>query len=102
MVMDMQTAQQQAGRRGEIVLNDYPLDYYDKLPENLMAVTGDTLRAVVSKYVKPDEMTIVVVAPAAAVKDQLDKLGTVEVRPMPLKRTAEAVGGELVKPTTQK
>ena len=38
------------------------------------------------KYVKDGEMVIVVVAPAEAVKSQLEKLGPVEVRPMPAKR----------------
>jgi len=38
------------------------------------------------KYVDPNAMAIVVVAPAAEVKDQLQRLGEVQVVPMPAKR----------------
>ena len=38
------------------------------------------------KYVKDDQMVVIVVAPAEAVKGQLEKLGDVEVVPMPAKR----------------
>jgi hypothetical protein len=48
------------------------------------------VRAVVDKYVKEGEMTIVVVAPAAGVQVQLERLGKVQVVPMPAKRTHEA------------
>jgi hypothetical protein len=43
-----------------------------------------------SKYVKDDQMTIIVAAPAAVVKEQLDALGQVTVLPMPLAREGAA------------
>jgi zinc protease len=86
MVMDMQTIAQQATRRADIVLNDYPLDYYDQLPVRLGEVNADQVRDVVRKYVKPDEMTIVVVGPAQQIKTQLEALGPVDVLPMPARR----------------
>jgi predicted Zn-dependent peptidase len=51
-----------------------------------MDVTADQIRAVMRKYVDPASMTIVVVAPASDVKDQLQRLGEVQVVPMPAKR----------------
>ncbi len=86
MVMETQTIQQQAGRRTEQILNDYPIDYYDQYASHVAAVKPDQVKTVVSEFVKPDEMIYIVVAPAKVVKEQLDKLGTVEVRPMPLNR----------------
>jgi zinc protease len=86
MVMEMQTIAQQASRRADIVLNDYPLDYFDQLPARLAQVTADQVRDVLRKYVNPDQMTIVVVGPAAQIKSQLDQLGQVEVLPMPARR----------------
>ena len=52
------------------------------------------------KYVHDDQMTIIVVAPAAAVKDQLQKLAEVEVIPMPSRRgaTTQPTTKELLKP----
>ena len=54
-----------------------------------------TPEAVMDKYVKPDAFTIIVIAPAAAVKESLQKLGDVEVRPMP------SVRGATTKPATK-
>lgn len=86
MAMEMQTIDQQAGRRVEGILNDYPIDYYDKYPARIAQVTADQVKDVMDKYVNPDAMTIVVVAPASEVKSQLEKLGEVEVMPMPAQR----------------
>ena len=38
-------------------------------------MTADEVREVMKKYVKDDAMTIVVVAPAEQVKEQLEQLG---------------------------
>jgi predicted Zn-dependent peptidase len=86
MVMETQTIAQQAGRRLDQILNGYPIDYWDQLPQKLSEVTADQIRSVMNTYVKDDGLVIVVIAPADAVKAQLEKLGTVEVVPMPLKR----------------
>ena len=86
MVMGMQTIQQQAGYRVDAILNDYPIDYYDVYPQKIAQVTQDQIRQVMNKYVKDDQMVVVVVAPAEAVRGQLEKLGDVEVVPMPAKR----------------
>jgi zinc protease len=86
MVMGMQTVGEQAGKRLDGLLNGYPIDYYDVYPQHINAVTVDQVRAVLDRYVKDDAMTIVVAAPAATVKPQLDALGEVTVMPMPLLR----------------
>lgn len=83
MVMGMQTMQAQAGYRVEGILNGYPIDFYDVFPERIAAVAPTQVGQVVGKYVKDDRMIVVVVAPAEAVKEQLGRLGEVEVVPMP-------------------
>ena len=90
MVMDVQTIGAQAGYRVDGILNGYPIDYYDKYPQRIAEVTAGQIRDVVNKYVKDGEMTIVVVAPAKLVRAQLEKLGEVEVVPMPAQREAAA------------
>ncbi|HVT87829.1 MAG TPA: pitrilysin family protein [Tepidisphaeraceae bacterium] len=85
LVMEMQTVAQQAGRRLDQVLNGYPIDYWDTLPQHLADVKPEQIRAVMNKYVNEDRMIYVIVAPGV-VKQQLEKLGDVEVRPMPLNR----------------
>ncbi|HEX2974173.1 MAG TPA: pitrilysin family protein [Tepidisphaeraceae bacterium] len=88
MVKDMQTIRQQAAMRVNGILNGYPIDYYDRYPERIAAVASPQVSQVVKKYVATDRMTVVVVAPAAAVKDQLQRLGDVEIVPMPSQRNS--------------
>lgn len=97
MLMGMQTIQQQAQYRVDGLLNGYPLDYYDVYPEKISAVTADKIREVVGKYVVPEGFTIVVVAPAAQVKEALEKIGEVKVVPMPTKREGGRELPELLK-----
>ncbi len=86
MVMNMQTIGQQANLRGEGILNGYPADYYDAYPGKIAAVTAEQIRNLMKKYVDPEQMVVIVVAPASEAKDQLSRLGEVEVVPMPAKR----------------
>jgi zinc protease len=90
MVMAMQTINQQARYRVDGILNDYPIDYYDKYPQRIAEVSREQVQQVMQKYVHDGKMTIVIVAPAESVKDQLKNLGDVEIFPMP----AERKGGE--------
>ncbi len=85
-VMDLQTIQQQASYRVSGILNGFPIDYYDRYPERVGQVSAKQIRDVLAKYVKDGEVVVVVVAPAEAVKEQLQRLGEVEVLPMPAKR----------------
>ena len=98
LVMSMQTVTAQAGMRLDGLLNGYPADYYDDYPQHINAVTPDQVRAVMDKFVKDDALAVVVVAPAALVKGDLEKLGPVTVLPMPLDRTAGPTTNEMVKP----
>ncbi|HLL90417.1 MAG TPA: pitrilysin family protein [Tepidisphaeraceae bacterium] len=86
MLMQLQTKQAQANFRAEGILNDYPLDYYDAYPQKVAAVPAADVRDVMNRYVDPERFTIVVVADAKLVKDELAKLGEVTVVPMPGKR----------------
>ena len=59
MVMKVQTIGQQAEYRVDGILNNYPIDYYDKYPARLSQVNAEQVRAVMNKYVSTGEMTIV-------------------------------------------
>jgi zinc protease len=86
MVMDTQTIAQQASRRIEGILNGYPIDYYDVYAQRLAKVTAEQVQAVMNRWVREDAMTIIVVAPASQVREQLEALGPVQIVPMPLHR----------------
>jgi zinc protease len=72
LLMSMETINDQAQRRIDGILNNYPIDYYDKYAERVGKVTADEVRGVMAKYVDDGRMTVVVVAPAAAVRPQLE------------------------------
>ena len=86
LVLATQTVGQLAGLRGQIVLNDYPLDYYDAYADRIAAVTVADVQRVIAEYGQPDDLSIVVVGPAEAVEPQLEPFGEVAVEPMPLAR----------------
>lgn len=87
MVMEMQTAAQQASRRAQTILNDWPADYWQTFPQRIAEVTKDDVQRLMNTYTRPENAVIVVVGPAATVREQLEKFGPVEVLPMPLQRT---------------
>jgi zinc protease len=98
MLMGMQTIQQQASYRVDAILNGYPIDYYDVYPEKVSAVTAEKVRELMKKYVDTARFDVVVVAPAEKVKAELEKLGDVQVVPMPAKRDGGKEPGDLLKP----
>jgi zinc protease len=84
MVLETQTIQQQAGRRVDTILNGWPVDYYDNYAKRIAQVTQADVRGVMNNYVRPGQMSIVVVAPVDQVKAQLEAIGEVVVIDMPL------------------
>ncbi len=86
LALETQTIGQQTGRRVDVELNGYPLDYFDLYPQKIESVTAAQLKDVVTKYVDDGKITIIVVGPADQVKAQLEPYGEVTVLPMPMKR----------------
>jgi predicted Zn-dependent peptidase len=102
LVMGMQTVAQQAGFRVEGILNGYPIDYYDMYPARINQVAKEDIRRAMDRFVRPDRMVVVVVAPAARVKAQLAPLGEVRVVPMPARRSAAPPMPQEAKPAAAK
>lgn len=90
MVLSTQSIAQQASLRQDGLLNGYPDDYWNVYPSKIKAVTAEQVRDVLRKFVDDSKMAIVVCAAASEVKAQLERLGTVEVRPMPARRGRSA------------
>lgn len=55
----------------------YPPDYYQDYLQNVRAVTRDDIRNVAEKYIKPDSMTIIVLADTSAIVGSLSDFGKV-------------------------
>jgi zinc protease len=77
-----ETTPQAASSIGQLFVYDLPLDYYRTLPESIDNVTAADVKHMAQKYLKPDEMTVVVVGEIKKIKSQLGKLklGPTEIR----------------------
>lgn len=64
-----------------------PEDYYDTYRENISAVTTRHVLNAARKYVRPEELQVVVVGAEEIIRDQVEKLG---VGPVSVKGTVEA------------
>lgn len=75
--------------------NDYvglPKDSFDKLIDEIKAVTIDDVQRVAKAYLRPDALQILVVGNAAEIGDQLERFGTVNTIDITI--PVPGVGGE--------
>jgi len=77
-----ETTPQAASSIGQLFAYDLPLDYYRTLPKNIEDVTATDVQHMAQKYLKPDEMMVVVVGDFKKIKSQLEnlRLGSLEIR----------------------
>lgn len=68
-----------AGQLQSVELFGLGKDYITTYRSRVNAVTAEDVKRVARQYLHPDDMDFVVVSKVDAVKDQLEKLGTVEV-----------------------
>jgi len=60
-------------------LYGFPVDYWDKYPGQISAVTADDVQRVARKYVDPETMQVVAVGDAKTIVPILQKYGTVHL-----------------------
>ncbi len=67
---------------GSLAVLDLPLDVFAQRQARAAAVTAEDVRRVAQTYLRPEDMRVVVVGDAAAIRDDLEKLGLgdVEIR----------------------
>jgi zinc protease len=69
-----ETTQSTVGTIGQLYLYELPPDYYEALPKRLDAITGDEVKLVASKHLRPDEMKVIAVGDRARIERQLEAL----------------------------
>jgi predicted Zn-dependent peptidase len=60
----------------------YPLDYYQKYMANVRAVTVEDMRRVAEKYLKPQELSIMILADTSKIVGDLGDFGPVQFIPL--------------------
>jgi len=74
-----QTVEGVGGMVSNIYLFDLPLDYYQRLPAQLRAVSREDLLRVAKKHLRPDALSITVVGDQTQIREGLDQLGRGDV-----------------------
>jgi zinc protease len=69
-----ETSTKVADKTGEIFIYNLPLDYYGKLPGAIDATTAEDVERVAKKYLKPENLIVVVVGDKAKIEPELKKL----------------------------
>jgi len=70
-------------RRMQYAYWGMPPDSFSELTSEIRAVTAQDVTRVSREYLRPDELSVLVVGEEQAVAEQLEKLGPVEVLPQP-------------------
>jgi predicted Zn-dependent peptidase len=60
-------------------LYNFPPDYWDNYPAQVMAVTADDIQRVARKYINPDNLQVVAVGDLSKIRPVMEKYGPVEV-----------------------
>lgn len=58
---------------------NFPADYWDKYPAQIVAIKADDVQRVAKKYINPATMQVVAVGDASKIKTVLEKYGSVEM-----------------------
>jgi predicted Zn-dependent peptidase len=69
---------------------NFPVEYWDKYPAQIAAITADDVERVAKKYINPATMQVVAVGDANKIKTILEKYGPVELMDASGKPAVEA------------
>jgi zinc protease len=80
LALDFETSDNVAGKVLDLVQNGLPLDYWEKYPENVQALTPDAVNAAARKYLDTENDVVVFVGNIEDFKKDFKKFGeTVEI-----------------------
>jgi zinc protease len=69
-----ETTQSTVATVGQLYLYELPPDYYEGLPKRLEAITGEEVKAVADKHLRPDEMKVIAVGDRTKIDRQIQAL----------------------------
>jgi zinc protease len=77
-----ETTPQAASSIGQLFVYNLPPDYYRSLPKRIDSVTAADVKQMAQRYLKPEEMVVVIVGEIKKIKPEIEKLnlGPVEIR----------------------
>jgi zinc protease len=77
-----ESSEQTANTVGDLFTYELPLDYYEKLPAKIDAVTAEDVQRMAKRYLHPETSVVIGAGDRAKIEDSLKKLGVgpVELR----------------------
>ncbi len=82
LALDFETSENVASQILELIQNNLPLDYWNRYPAEIMALTTGDVWNAAQRYLDPDHDIIVLVGNVADFKKDLKKLGHAQVIPL--------------------
>lgn len=79
LALDFESAEGVAGQILELLVHNLPLDYWNRFPEKIRALTAQDVWMATRRYLDSERNVIVLVGNAAAFKKDLKKVGAVRV-----------------------
>jgi zinc protease len=82
LALEFETSQDVASQVLELIENGLPLDYWNRYPEKIQALTTGDVWNATQRYLDPDRNVIVLVGNVSDFKKDLKKLGPAQVIPL--------------------
>ena len=82
LALEFETSEGIATQFLDLLLHNLPLDYWNRFPERIDALTPEDVWAAARQYLHPDRSVVVLVGDAAGFKKDVRKLGPTRVIPL--------------------
>jgi len=82
MALDFETSDGIADRLLDLMVHNLPLDYWNRYPDQIRALTADQVWNATRRYLDPERNVVVLVGNVAGFGKDLKKLGPVQVIPL--------------------
>jgi zinc protease len=82
LALDFETSEEIASHVLELMIHNLPLDYWNRYPEKIRAVTREEVLDATRRYLDPNREVITLVGNVGGFKKDLKKLGPVQVIPI--------------------
>jgi zinc protease len=82
LALEFETSENVAGKLLELIQNGLPLDYWNRYPDAIQALTTDEVGAAAKRYLDADHDVVVLVGNISEFKKDLKKLGNVRIIPL--------------------
>jgi zinc protease len=82
LALEFETSDGVANQFLQLMINNLPLDYWNRFPERIRALAAPEVSSATWRYLDPERNVIVLVGSLSGLKKELKKLGPVQVIPL--------------------